>query len=175
MENQEKITYNLYSTERIYKQNTLISYYFQRNRKIIKKHSPIDIDGERFRQNIETGEISNYTKKDILDSYQASLRRTIISMNELLAMNDFDWFWTLTFDPNKIDRTNAQAVFNCYKKYVNNIKKQYPSFGYMTFPEQHEDGCFHFHLLTNGLTPKQMGLVNSERFVAIGQKRSITE
>lgn len=161
MINKEKITYNLYSTERIYRQNTLISYYFQRNRKLVKKCSPIDINGERFRQNHETGEITNYTKKDILNSYQASLRRTIILMNELLAMNDFDWFWTLTFDSAKIDRTNAQAVFNCYKKYINNIKKQYPQFGYMTFPEQHEDGCFHFHLLTNGLTPKQMGLVNS--------------
>ena len=31
----------------------------------------------------------------------------------------------------------------------------------MTFPERHEDGNFHFHMLINGLTPKQLGLVNS--------------
>ena len=154
-------TYNLYSTERIYKNETLISYYFQPNKKIIKKCSPIDINGERFRLNHLTGEISNYKKKEIINNHNVSLRRTTILMNMLLNMNDFDWFWTLTFDPQKIDRQNEKEVFNCYKKYINNIKKQYPSFKYMTFPERHEDGCFHFHLLTAGLTPKQMGLVNS--------------
>lgn len=157
----KKMTYNLYSTERRYRSETLISYYFQPNKTIIKKCSPIDIDGERYKLIHETGELENYTKKDILNSYGASLRRTAISMNMLLSMNDFDWFWTLTFDNAKIDRTNAEAVFNCYKKYINNIKHKYSNFKYMTFPEQHEDGCYHFHLLTAGLTPKQMGLVNS--------------
>ena len=157
----KKMTYNLYSTERRFRNETLISYYFQPNKTIIKKCSPIDIDGERFRLIHETGELENYTKKDILNSYGASLRRTKILMNMLLSMNDFDWFWTLTFDKEKIDRTNAEEVFNCYKKYINNIKHKYSSFKYMTFPEQHEDGCFHFHMLTAGLTPKQMGLVNS--------------
>lgn len=41
-------SYNLYSIERIFKNETLISYYFQPNRKIIKKISPIDIDGVLF-------------------------------------------------------------------------------------------------------------------------------
>lgn len=157
----KKMTYNLYSTERRYRNETMISYYFKPNKTIIKKCSPIDIDGERFRLIHETGELENYTKKDILQSYGASLRRTTILMNMLLSMNDFDWFWTLTFDKEKIDRTNAEAVFNCYKKYIHNIKEKNKTFKYMTFPEQHEDGCYHFHMLTAGLTPKQMGLVNS--------------
>lgn len=155
------ITYNLYSTERIFRDETLLSIYFQANKKVIKKFSPIDIDGERFRLNHLTGEVTEYKKKDILNSYGASLRRTIILMNMLLAMNDFDWFWTLTFDKQKIDRTNDKEIFDCYVKYINNIKKQFLSFKYMTFPERHKDGTFHFHLLTAGLTSKQMGLVNS--------------
>ncbi len=161
MNEQNSLTYNLYSTERIFRNETMFSFYFQKNKKVIKKFSPIDINGERFKLNLLTGEISEYKKKDILNSYGASLRRTVILMNMLLAMNDFDWFWTLTFDKEKIDRTNDKAVFDCYKKYIDNIKAKYPSFKYMTFPERHEDGCFHFHLLTAGLTPKQMGLVNS--------------
>ena len=154
-------TYNLYSTERRYRDETLISYYFQSNSEIIKQCSPIDIDGERFRLNHKTGEIAEYTKNDILESFKASLRRTKISMNMLLTMNDFDWFWTLTFDKEKIDRTDDQQVFECYKKYINNLKKKYPNFQYMCFPERHEDGCIHFHLLTAGISTKQMGLVNS--------------
>lgn len=61
----------------------------------------------------------------------------------------------------KIDRTNDEAVFNCYKKYIKNLIRQYPNFKYICVPERHEDGCFHFHLLTAGITAKQMGLVNS--------------
>lgn len=154
------LSYNLYSTERIYRTETLISYYFQPNIKKKKKCKPVDINGERFRL-YEDGVLENYKKQDILNSYGASLRRTRILMNMLLNMNDFDWFWTLTFDNARIDRTDDKQVFDCYKKYINNIKKQFPSFKYMTFPERHEDGCFHFHLLTAGLTAKQMGLVNS--------------
>lgn len=154
------LSYNLYSTERIYRTETLISYYFQPTIKKKKKCKPVDINGERFRL-YEDGVLENYKKQDILNSYGASLRRTRILMNMLLNMNDFDWFWTLTFDKARIDRTDDKQVFECYKKYINNIKKQFPSFKYMTFPERHEDGCFHFHLLTAGLTAKQMGLVNS--------------
>jgi len=157
----EKYTYNLYSKERKYKRETFISYYFRQNKQVVKKKSPIDIDGERYRLDLETGEITNYTKKDIMESHNASLRRTVILMNTLLEMNDFDWFWTLTFDKEKIDRTDDQAVFNCYKKYINNLKHKYPNFKYMCFPERHEDNCIHFHLLTAGITAKQMGLVNS--------------
>lgn len=157
----EKMTYNLYSTERIYKNDTLISFYFQPNKKIIKKCSPIDIDGERFKLNKETGEIQNYKLKDVLASKNSSLRRTTILMNMLLAMNDFDWFWTLTFDKDKIDRTNDGEVFKCYKKYIHNLIRKYPNFKYLTVPERHENGCIHFHILTAGITAQQMGLVNS--------------
>ena len=154
--------YNLYSKERIYRNETLMSFYFQPNRKIIKKWVPYTLSsGEIVQRNIDTGEIRNYKKRTILASKTASLNRTVILMNTILNMNDFDWFFTITFDKQKIDRTNESAVFDCYVKYVNNLKKQFPSFAYMTFPERHEDGCFHLHMLVTGLTPKQMGLVNS--------------
>lgn len=154
-------TYNLCSTERIYLKETLISYYFAPTKKKVKQWKPIDINGKRVKINLLTGEIKNFKRKEIEQSISYSLRRTTILMNMLLAMNDFDWFCTLTFDPQKIDRTNDEVVFNCYTNYINNLKKQFPDFRYMTFPEQHEDGCYHFHLLIGGLTPSQMGLVNS--------------
>ena len=157
----KSMTYNLYSTERRYKKDTLISYYFKPNKTIIKKSSPIDINGERLKLDKITGEIRNYKRKEMENSLKISLDRTTILMNTLLAMNDFDWFWTLTFDKDKIDRTNADAVYNCYKKYIHNLARQFPDIKYMTFPERHEDNCFHFHILVAGITAKQMGLVNS--------------
>lgn len=154
-------TYNLYSTERRYKNETLMSFYFQPNNKIIKNFSPIDINGERYRLDLQTGEIREYTKKEMLTSFNASLRRTVIAMNMLLSMNDFDWFWTLTFDNERINRYDDKQVFECYVKYINNLKHKYPNLKYMCFPERHEDNCIHFHLLVADITVKQMGLVNS--------------
>lgn len=159
---EQKTAYNLFQKDRIYRDKTLTSLYFKSNKEQVdKKSRPIDIDGIRYKLDLETGEIDTYTKREVLNSMGASLRRTKIAMNMLLEMNDFDWFATLTFDKEKIDRTNDEEVFNAYKKYIDNTKKQFPSLGYMCFPERHEDNCIHFHLLINGMTPKQLGLVNS--------------
>lgn len=159
--NNQAVTSNLYQKTRIYKDVTHLSYYFQKNGKVKKKFKPVDIDGCRYRQNLETGEITCYSKKDIINTTNCSMRRTKISINELLLMNDFDWFWTLTFDKSRIDRTNDEAVFECYKKYIDNLNHKFKTFRYICFPERHKDKCIHFHLLVGGITAKQMGLVNS--------------
>lgn len=49
----------------------------------------------------------------------------------LLEMNTFDWFCTLTFDKNKIDRTNDKAVYECYKKYINNLSHKFYKLRYI--------------------------------------------
>lgn len=164
MENLErqKTAYYLFKKDRIYRDKTLTSLYFKSNKEQVEKKSrPYDRNGIRYKLDLETGEILTYTKREVLNSMACSLRRTKICMNMLLEMNDFDWFATLTFDKQKIDRTNDEAVYNAYKKYINNIKHQFPNFKYLTVLERHEDGCIHFHLLIAGLTPKQLGLVNS--------------
>ena len=77
---------------------------------------------ENVKNKLETGDVLTYTKKEVLHSMKSSLHRTKISMNMLLEMNDFDWFCTLTFDKDKIDRMNDKVVFDAYQKYINNIK-----------------------------------------------------
>ena len=163
MENssQEKTAYCLLQKDRIYRDKTLTSIYFRSAKEVEKKTCPIDIDGRRFKLDMTTGEISQYSRNDVLNSLNASLRRTKIALNMLLEMNDFDWFATLTFDQKKIDRTNDEAVYNAYQKYINNIKHQFPRLRYICIPERHEDLCIHFHLLIGGITPKQLGLENS--------------
>ena len=159
---EKKTAYYLFQKDRIYREKTLTSLYFKSNKEQVKKKSrPYDIDGIRYKLDLETGEILNYKKSEVQNSIASSLRRTKILINMLLEMNDFDWFATLTFDKDKIDRTNDELVYGAYVKYINNIKHQYPSFRYLTVLERHEDGCIHFHLLIGGLTTKQLGLVNS--------------
>ena len=164
MDNKEeqKTAYYLFQKDRIYREKTLTSLYFKSNKEQVEKKSrPYDIDGIRYKLDLVTGEILNYKKSEVQNSMASSLRRTKILMNMLLEMNDFDWFATLTFDKDKIDRTNDELVYGAYVKYINNIKHQYPSFRYLTVLERHEDGCIHFHLLIGGITTKQLGLVNS--------------
>lgn len=167
MKSENSTTYNLYSTERIFKDYTLLSYYFQPNRKIIKNYSPVDIGGERLRLNLQTGEVENYKKKTIVYNHDCSVRRTKILLKMLLEMNNFDWFCTLTFDKNKIDRHDDKAVYNCYKKYINNLSHKFPKLRYICVLERHgvkddeEYGCIHFHLLIGGVKPSELGLVNS--------------
>lgn len=157
-----KTPYYLFQKDRIYRDKTFSSVYFKSGKETSKKKSkPIDIDGIRYKLDLETGELANYKKSEVLNSMACSLRRTKILMNMLLQMNDFDWFATLTFDKEKIDRTNDELVYNAYKKYINNIKHQVPNFGYLTVLERHEDGFIHFHMLINGISVKQLGLVNS--------------
>lgn len=164
MENivRQKTAYYLFQKDRIYRDKTLTSLYFRSNEiQVEKKSQPIDIDGIRYKLNLQTGEIDNYSKREVLNSMSASLRRTKILMNMLLEMNDFDWFGTLTFDKDKINRYDDEEVFNAYKKYIDNIKHQFPRLYYLCVPERHEDNCIHFHLLIGGITVAQLGLVNS--------------
>lgn len=157
-----KTAYHLFKKDRIYRDKTLSSLYFKSTKEQAEKKSqPIDIDGIRYKLDLETGEIANYKKSEVLNSMACSLRRSKICMNMLLEMNDFDWFATLTFDKERIDRTNDEAVYNAYKKYIDNTKQQFPNTRYLTVPERHEDGCIHFHMLLGGITTKQLGLVNS--------------
>lgn len=156
-----KNTYNLFVKERRFRNNTFVSYYFRPNKQISKTCSPIDVNGERLQVNHLTGEVNNYKKKTIFENRDASIRRSKILLNMLLEMNDFDWFWTLTFDKDKINREDPVAVFHCYEKYINNLRHKYPLFAYICVPELHEKGCYHFHLLVKGLSVSDMGLTNS--------------
>lgn len=171
------LTYNLYSKERIYRNDTLISLFFQPNRKIEKSCRPIDINGERKRL-YNDGVIENYKKKDIINSHNVSVRRTKILLKMLLEMNDFDWFCTLTFDKEKIDRKNDKAVFECYEKYINNLSHKFLDLRYICVPERHEVkededfGCIHFHLLIGGVPAKDLGLVNSGKVCCSWAKKN---
>lgn len=157
-----KTAYYLFQKDRMYRDKVFSSVYFRSNKKQgIRKSQPIDLDGYRYKLDLITGEIDTYSQSEVKNSMSCSLRRTKILLNMLLEMNDFDWFATLTFDKERIDRTNDELVYKAYVKYINNIKHQFPQMGYVTVLERHEDGCIHFHLLINGITPKQLGLVNS--------------
>lgn len=159
--NEKNKKYDLFLSKRIYETETLASFYYRSKVPVVKKFKPIDVNGERLKLDLETGEMRRYTKPELNVIAAASIRRTLILLNMLLSMNAFDWFCTLTFDPARVDRSSDLAVYETYVKYIKSLKRKFLNFRYVSIPERHETGEIHFHLFIGGISTKDLGLVNS--------------
>lgn len=82
-----------------------------------------------------------------------SLYRTRRTVKDTILCNDFSYFCTFTFSPDKVDdRTDYPALSKALRKFFNNYKtREFPSFKYMLIPEPHKDGAIHFHGVVNTL------------------------
>lgn len=159
----ESKVYDLKMKSREYRDKTLYSVYYKPREKPERKFKPIDIDGYRYRMNLETGEITLYSRDLTQLSKMSSVKRSRIYLDMLLEMNDFNCFVTLTFDKLRVERSNSIKVYDAYSKFIFGIKKKYPWCRYITVAERHKDGCYHFHLLMGGLTVQEMGLVKTDK------------
>lgn len=153
--------YALFLKEEKYREETKLSLYFKNVKIREKTCGPIDYNGRRYKADYETGEFRLYDLEEILANKYNSVERTKRLLNKLLDMNDFDWFCTLTFDDSKINRSDEDAVYEAYVKFINNIKHQFPSLRYITVLERHENGNIHFHMVIGGVPWRKLGLVNS--------------
>lgn len=84
-------------------------------------------------------------EKDRLHSEHMSLVRTRNQVKDYVLSNEFDMFWTLTFN-NK--RESDKVCFDRMSNWLKYMKKKYGLFDYIFIPERHEDGCIHFHGVT---------------------------
>ena len=71
--------------------------------------------------------------------------------------NDFDMFWTLTFDNNKIADVDDYR-FDEMNKWLRKMRDTYGKFRYIAIPERHKSGAIHWHMVTGGFRPV---LINS--------------
>jgi hypothetical protein len=65
---------------------------------------------------------------------------------------------TLTFDKESQDRLNDLEVVGQFRKYMDNIKHQFPAMYYVAVAEYHKEGGLHFHLIVGGVSGKELGL-----------------
>lgn len=78
-------------------------------------------------------------------SIASSMGRTINAVYEKARANIWDWFITLTFNPEKVDSFDYQSVVKSLKNWIDYIRRFSPDIGYIIVPEKHESGRFHFH------------------------------
>ena len=78
--------------------------------------------------------------------FAASLSRSRSRVLQLAFNNKWDYFVTLTFNKDKIDRYDYKAICAAMLKFFDNYKqRKSKDFKYLLIPEQHKDGAFHFH------------------------------
>lgn len=93
--------------------------------------------------------------KEILDNRSVinSLNRTKQAVYSICRSNSWEWFITLTFDPEKIDSTDYDICVRSLHDWLKYIRKNYaPDLKYILVPELHKDGMkYHFHGLFSNI------------------------
>lgn len=83
-------------------------------------------------------------KKSEGDDMLRSMRRARANLRRMALANSFDYFVTLTLDPEKIDRYDGAAVTKALSQWCDRMVRRH-GLRYILVPEQHRDGAFHFH------------------------------
>ena len=98
-------------------------------------------------------------KKSEGTDMERSMRRARAKLRRLALANGFEYFVTLTLDPQKIDRYDGTAVTKALGRWTDNMVRRH-GLRYILVPEQHKDDAFHFHgfMAGDGLRVEDSGL-----------------
>lgn len=101
-------------------------------------------------------------------SDKVSLNRTVQNIYQYALNNRWQYFITLTFNPDKVDSMDYDKCMGSVRKWFNNQRSRYaPELKYLLVPEQHESGAWHVHGLISECGA--MKFADSGR-VAVGKK-----
>lgn len=95
------------------------------------------------------------------DNVRRCAQRARDSLYDICRCNTFDYFVTLTFDKEKIDRYNDNAVRSAFTRWSYYSRRFLPNMYYVSVPERHKKGQLHFHLLVGGVSSEELGLIHA--------------
>lgn len=108
-----------------------------------------DIDDDIIVQNKNNKKQLNKNKKYEEDKDRTinnSQNRSINKIYEITRANKWEYFITLTFSPEVVDRYNYDDITKVLHNWLKNIKQNYSKdLKYIIVPELHKDGAYHFH------------------------------
>lgn len=88
---------------------------------------------------------------DSARSKKVSKSRSKVSAYDLALANEWDWFFTGTFDPERFNSFDYDVFCSCVKLYTQQLRDR--SCKYLLVPEKHKSGRWHFHALISGNIP----------------------
>lgn len=107
---------------------------------------PAYLDCNGLQVNQSTGEIR--TEQAIEHSLDSSCKRSVEKVYQYSLSNSWDWFFTLTFNPDMVDSFDYDLVLAKVRVWFNNVRRSYAAdLKYLVVPEQHKSGRWHFHAL----------------------------
>lgn len=91
-------------------------------------------------------------KVDSDRSLDNSQNRTINKIYEITRSNKWEYFITLTFSSEVVNRYDYSSITKLLHNWIMNIKNNYArDLKYIIVPEKHKDGAFHFHGLISDI------------------------
>lgn len=78
-------------------------------------------------------------------------RRARQTLYDICKCNDFQFFVTFTYDPEKKERLNDEVTRRTFSVWANNMRRYYPNMYYIAVPEYHKKGGIHYHMLVGGI------------------------
>lgn len=91
------------------------------------------------------------TKKPVLSdkAQEERTRKQIYAIRRRIKWyalaNDFRWFITLTYDPEKINSSDFEIAKKTLLRWCRRMRDRYKRFDYIIIPELHQSGAVHFH------------------------------
>ncbi len=125
---------------------------------VYKNSRSIDLDNCRKGGNSKT----HMSDDDLKRSREEHIYDVQRKLRDYAMNNDFEYFWTLTFDPKKCGRSN-DLRFDDMRQWLKNqrekARRRNEEFRYIFIPECHRggginDGTVHWHGITGGYTPE---------------------
>ena len=113
-------------------------------------------------------EIKEIDEDKASESVRCSMSRTIKKIYDIGRSNEWEWFFTLTFNPDKVDSLDFLICSKKLSLWLNNMRKVCPAMKYMVVPEQHKSGRWHFHGLFSNVS--ELSFVPSGKYTETGQE-----
>lgn len=89
--------------------------------------------------------MKEYKEPDPEASLRSSRSRTVNKIYDIARSNMWEWFFTLTFNPQKVDSYNYELITKKLSDWLKNMRKKCPDMKYIVVPEKHKSGRWHFH------------------------------
>lgn len=122
-------------------------------------------DGKKTREVYDFKDLDKEAERYMM----TSLKKSKAKIYDLSRANVWDWFVTLTFAPDAVNRYDYDDCSTKLRKWLNNMRtRSEDDFRYLVVPERHQDGAFHFHgLFANA---DSLGIVDSGHVTKSGDK-----